>query len=139
MHGVWTFGLWQNHYTASLYQFEFLFLFQFLANATICVDSLYKWMRISNKKKWKKNGISLFVIGGVFCVHIDVVRIWFPQQYERNNDDDEFDVPFNYKKPWKATMQRKFPLTLSKYVSYILTINLLSQWVPALQVNLYWF
>lgn len=138
MHGVWTFGLWQNHYTASLYQFEFLFPFQFLANATICVDSLYKWMRIPNKKK-KEKWHKPFRNWRSFLCTYRLVRISFPQQYEKNNDDDEFDVPFNYKKPWKATMHRKFPLTLSKYVSYILTINLLSQWEPALQVNLYWF
>lgn len=91
------------------------------------------------KKKMKEKWHKPFRNWRSFLCTYRLVRIWFPQQYERNNDDDEFDVPFNYKKPWKATMQRKFPLTLSKYVSYILTINLLSQWVPALQVNLYWF
>lgn len=58
-----------------------------------------EWEFQTEKKERKKNGISLFVIGGVFflCTY-RLVRISFPQQYEKNNDDDEFDVPFNYKK-----------------------------------------
>lgn len=115
----------------------FWFLIQFRSNATVCVDSLYKWMSEPTRQPKKKNRKELsaqsFFSNWWSCRCGAYIR-WdgsFPWQNDEHNDDDESDVPFNYKNPSNATMHQQFQLTLSKYVSYILTINLLSQWVLA--------